>query len=63
MQKTAIIGLNVKGSEVSQLPSSWGCKTDSLPFNYLGIPLGGKATMAAFWDPVHDKIRSKMAKW
>nr|KYP40220.1 Putative ribonuclease H protein At1g65750 family [Cajanus cajan] len=35
----------------------------TLPFNYLGIPIGVVARRRATWKPVIDKIKNKLAGW
>jgi hypothetical protein len=39
-QKSQIVPLNVEGSVTSQLAEALGCQVGSLPFPYLGLPLG-----------------------
>jgi hypothetical protein len=30
---------------------------------YLGLPFGGDSRRLSFWDPVVNKIRSRMSGW
>jgi len=39
------------------------CKIMELPFKYLGLTIGGNPRSVAFWKPVIDKIRSRLARW
>jgi len=34
-----------------------------LPFKYLGMPIGGNPRKCVFWNPVVDKIRSRLSSW
>jgi len=34
-----------------------------LPFKYLGMPIGGNPRRSMFWNPVVDKIRSRLLRW
>ncbi|PWA85531.1 hypothetical protein CTI12_AA147730 [Artemisia annua] len=42
-------------SEVERLASGTGCSASSLPFNYLGLPVGVNMKNEASWCPVIDK--------
>jgi len=35
----------------------------SLPFKYLGMPIGGNPKKTVFWNSVVDKIRSRLSIW
>jgi len=34
-----------------------------LPFKYLGITIGSNPRRIAFWDPIVDKIKSRLSRW
>jgi len=34
-----------------------------LPFKYLGMPIGGNPRKKVFWNPVVEKIRSRLSRW
>ena len=34
-----------------------------LPFKYLGMPIGGNPRRSVFWNPVVEKIRSRLSRW
>jgi len=34
-----------------------------LPFKYLGMPIGGNPRKRVFWNPVVEKIRSRLSRW
>lgn len=40
-----------------------GCRIDSFPITYLGVPLGGKIFDVNGWDHVVDLFRSKLVMW
>lgn len=39
------------------------CKVEYLPFDYLGLPLGGHPKWNTFWQPVTDKVLKKLDQW
>lgn len=40
-----------------------GCRVESLPFRYLGLPLRGDHRGIAFWRPLVEKFSLKLEKW
>lgn len=63
ISKTAVVGVNCSPTGVDSWTFVFGCKSDSLPFSYLGFPLGGNHKTASFWDPVLDKMHKRLQKW
>ena len=39
------------------------CKLLSVPFSYLGIPIGANLRRCELWDPIINKCERKLAKW
>ena len=39
------------------------CSTLSMPFSYLGIPIGSNPRCSKTWDPIIRKCETKLAKW
>lgn len=59
---------NVKAIKVIlrsfKLVSSYlNCKSLSIPFLYLGIPIGTNPRCSELWDPILKKCERKLAKW
>jgi len=46
-----------------QLAHFFGCRVDSLPFTYLGIPLGASYKSKIVWEPVTEKFQRRLAGW
>jgi hypothetical protein len=38
--KNSLVPINISKEEAQTLATSFGCKVESLPFTYLGLPLG-----------------------
>ncbi|KAJ9555157.1 hypothetical protein OSB04_009771 [Centaurea solstitialis] len=39
------------------------CKVESIPFRYLGLPVGGNMKLAKFWQPLVENFKSKLSDW
>ncbi|KAK2651465.1 hypothetical protein Ddye_011321 [Dipteronia dyeriana] len=57
----------VKVGKKRQREKDWAaifrCKKASLPITYLGMPLGAKSKLKAFWYPVLLRIEKRLAYW
>jgi len=62
-EKSAICGLNIEDSKVISTANILNCRIESLPFIYLGLPLGGHRKSAQFWQSIIDKVHGKQDKW
>ncbi|GKF29167.1 hypothetical protein Tco_0095509 [Tanacetum coccineum] len=40
-----------------------GCEATTLPFVYLGVPVGENMTRVEAWKDVIDKFKSRLSKW
>uniref|UniRef100_A0A7N2KWC1 K Homology domain-containing protein n=1 Tax=Quercus lobata TaxID=97700 RepID=A0A7N2KWC1_QUELO len=40
-----------------------GCKQDTLPMKYLGLPLGAKFKDKTIWNPILEKMERRLAGW
>ncbi|GKA27987.1 RNA-directed DNA polymerase, eukaryota, reverse transcriptase zinc-binding domain protein [Tanacetum coccineum] len=49
--------------EVERLASGMGCSASSLPFTYLGLPVGVNMNNEASWYHVIDKIKKRLSNW
>ena len=61
--KSQLVGVNVPSSWLSEAALVLICKVGSLPFVYLGLPIGGNARRLAFWEPVLNHIKSRLSAW
>lgn len=58
-----MVGFNISEEIINASASFLGCKSSSLPFKYLGVPLGVNLKIASTWKPVIDKIDHKLIEW
>ena len=57
------MGIGTPNDEVQLLASKLRCKSGSLPFSYLGLPVGGKVRSKQLWNPVVANFKSKLSMW
>ena len=49
--------------DVHALAEILGCKVETLPMSYLGMPLGASHNSPSIWNPIWEKIEWKLARW
>jgi hypothetical protein len=61
--KSMLVGVNMAESWLAEAASVLGCSVGRIPFLYLGLPIGGDPRRLSFWDPVVNKIRTRLSGW
>ncbi|KAK1409431.1 hypothetical protein QVD17_35957 [Tagetes erecta] len=61
--KSVLYGVNVTQSELVSAASIVNCATGSLPFSYLGLPVGANMNRINNWTPVIDAFDRRLSKW
>ena len=61
--KSQLVGMNVPVSWLSEAALVLNCKVGTIPFVYLGLPIGGNVRRLAFWDPITNHIKSTLSGW
>ncbi|XP_057415858.1 uncharacterized protein LOC130710563 [Lotus japonicus] len=61
--KSAVYGVNAPPSLIQQAETWWNFKICSLPFIYLGSPLGGNPRHLSLWNPVLENMTAKLGLW
>ncbi|GKV22123.1 hypothetical protein SLEP1_g32015 [Rubroshorea leprosula] len=61
--KSALYGINVKSEEINEWAESLNCVEGTIPFKYLGIPVGANSRNLSAWTPVVDCLRRKLSNW
>jgi len=59
--KSKLSGINVDGFAMTTYAKTLNCKTMKLPFQYLGVEVGGNPRKIQFWDPVVKKVEAKLS--
>ena len=60
LNKSSIYGINLDQAHLSRLAEMFDCKASGWPILYLGLPLGGNPKACGFWDPVVERISSRL---
>jgi hypothetical protein len=61
--KSMLVGVNVAESWLAEASTVFGCSVGRVPFVYLGLPIGGDPCSLSFWEPVVNKILSRLVGW
>ena len=61
--KSKIAGVNVPSSSIDCYTETLNCEQMSISFTYLGIEVGGNPRKKKFWDPVLEKLKSRLSVW
>lgn len=61
--KSKVFGIGVSELESTNWANILGCEPGTLPFNYLGVPVGANMNLAKNWRPVIEKFQSKLSMW
>ncbi|XP_058211464.1 uncharacterized protein LOC131323632 [Rhododendron vialii] len=61
--KSSLCGVNIPQVDVSSLAQVMGCKIESLPIKYLGLPLGANSRRTKTWKPVLEKMEKRLNVW
>ena len=61
--KSQLVGVNVEGSWLVEAARLLQCRVGHLPFVYLGLPIGGNTRHLSFWEPIINRIKSRLSGW
>ncbi|KAJ9685133.1 hypothetical protein PVL29_017245 [Vitis rotundifolia] len=63
LDKSNIYGINIGQNHLHRLAKLLDCKAFGWPILYLGLPLGGNPKSGGFWDPMIERISSRLDGW
>jgi len=58
-----LTGVNISSTWLVKAASVLNCRTGTIPFLYLGLPIGGDSRKLSFWKPVVERIISRLSSW
>jgi len=61
--KSMLTGVNIPATWLSEAAMMMNCRKGTIPFVYLGLPIGGDSRKLFFWKPVVDCIISRLSSW
>lgn len=59
--KSFLVPINMDNSRASHLANTFGCKVGSMPFTYLGLPLGTTKPSLLDFTPLLSKIERRLS--
>lgn len=63
LHKSKVIGVGASAIKTSQWAHLLGCDAGSLPFTYLGVPVGASLNLKKNWKPITEKFYNKLSCW
>ncbi|GKA85423.1 RNA-directed DNA polymerase, eukaryota [Tanacetum coccineum] len=63
IKKSHLLGVGIPASYVNEAASSIGCSVMKAPFKYLGVMVGGNASLVKAWDDTINKLKMRLSKW
>lgn len=58
--KSSLMGIHTSEPWLHHATKNMLCKTGSLPFTYLGLPIGGNSSQIEAWDPVVNRMQRSL---
>lgn len=62
-QKSSLVGINVSQGWVMEATRIINYKICSIPFNYIGIPIGANPKRKNTWNNVIEIVKTKLSRW
>ncbi|XP_016168179.1 uncharacterized protein LOC107610679 [Arachis ipaensis] len=62
-EKSSLIPINCEEQWIRNMCQLLGCKGETLPVKYLGIPLGANPRLVKTWKPILDRVEEKLSLW
>lgn len=61
--KTRLFGIGVSAAEITRMAFRIHCASDTIPFLYLGLPVGDNMKQVASWKKVVEKVNRQLSLW
>ena len=58
-----LTGVNISEAWLAEAALVMNCRMGSIPFVYLGLPIGGDSRKMSVWKPVIDRIVARLPLW
>jgi len=58
-----LTSVNIADTWLHDAARVMNCKTETIPFVYLGLPIGGDVRRLSFWNLVIDRINARLFTW
>jgi hypothetical protein len=61
--KSNLMGVNVSNEFLTVASDFLNCRVNSIPFKYLGLPIGANLRHASMWEPLLVSLRKRLGAW
>jgi hypothetical protein len=61
--KNSLMGVNVSQDFTTLASTFLNCKTSTIPFKYLGLPVGANSWSLATWEPLLEALQKRLSAW
>jgi len=61
--KSSLIGVNVANEFMEMTCNFLNCSQGSVPFKYLGLPVGANSRSMSTWEPLVENLSGKLNSW
>ncbi|PNX83328.1 ribonuclease H, partial [Trifolium pratense] len=61
--KSKLYGINVDDNFIAAAASFLNCSFDSIPFKFLGIPVGANPRRQESWQPIVESLTKRLSSW
>lgn len=55
--------MNIEDEDLLRMAETLNCKVESIPFKYLGVPVGANPRRTSTWKPVLENISMRLSSW
>ena len=59
--KSHMYPINVSNERMAHLASTFGCDIDTMPFTYLGLPMGTTKPRIEYFTPMMDRVERRLS--
>nr|GEU63742.1 RNA-directed DNA polymerase, eukaryota, reverse transcriptase zinc-binding domain protein [Tanacetum cinerariifolium] len=63
ISKSNIYGLGMNPKDIKDMVRDTRCGSGTVPFSYLGLPLGANMNLISNWQPLVDRFRARLSSW
>nr|GEW00408.1 RNA-directed DNA polymerase, eukaryota [Tanacetum cinerariifolium] len=61
--KSSVYEIGVSSDDIINMARVTGCASGTIPFIYLGLPIGSNMNLIANWQSLIDRFRGKLSSW
>ncbi|XP_071741010.1 uncharacterized protein [Rutidosis leptorrhynchoides] len=63
LSKSSVYGVGISTQESSRMAAIMGCAPCSLPFKFLGLPVGQNMNREVGWEYIIKKVQKRLSSW